>query len=115
MCRVRLREGKGRPAKSAARRVRIPRDGLSCRGSTSGGIRDGFKDLHVACAAAEIAAEAFADFFERGPRLFVEQMQGRDNHTWSANAALRATTVEEGLLQHLQAAVGCESFNRNNF
>jgi hypothetical protein len=65
--------------------------------------------------SAEIAAEAFADFFERGPRLFVEQMQGRENHSGSANAALRATAVEEGLLQHLQAAVGCESFDRYDF
>src|SRR6266404_5163437 len=60
---------------------------------------DGFKDLQVACAAAEISGERFANLVAGGMRILIEQGFRRDENRRSAIAALRRSKIGERFLQ----------------
>ena len=67
-----------------------------------GGLLDGFEDTHVAGAAAEVSGEAFLDFRESGVRVFGQEMMRGKDHAGGADAALRATVLQEALLDGME-------------
>ncbi len=56
-----------------------------------GCLRHGIENLHVTRTAAEIARQSFAYVVQSGLGFLVQQMTGAQNHSRSADAALRAT------------------------
>ena len=69
-----------------------------------GGLLDGFEDAHVAGAAAEVSGEAFLDFGEGGVRVFGQEMMRGKDHAGGADAALRATVLQEALLDGVEVS-----------
>src|SRR5262245_21088775 len=57
-------------------------------GQQRGGMLHGLDDLHVACAAADVAAKRLADFPLAGPRIAPQQSGRRGDETGRAVAAL---------------------------
>src|SRR5580700_11827258 len=103
-----------RQAKCREQRVRIRRVEPSRCGSPACGFRDGLNNLHVASAAAKIAGKPFANFIGRGLGFFAQQVVGSEDHSWSADAALRTAAIEKSLLQDLRAAVRGQTLDRND-
>jgi hypothetical protein len=66
--------------------------------SSTGSICDGFKNLHVAGASAKIARQSLANISACRLWVFAQQVNGGKNHSWSADAALRASEIEKSLL-----------------
>src|ERR1035441_8351361 len=69
-----------------------------------GSLLDGFEDAHVAGAAAEVSGEAFLDFWEGGVRVFGQEMMRGKDHAGGADAALRATVIQEALLDGVEVS-----------
>ena len=84
-------------------------DGLG--GDGVGRLLDRLKDAHVAGAAAEISGESFLYLFEGWVGILVQQMVCGQDHTRRADAALRAPSFEEALLNRVQAAFRRNAFN----
>ena len=51
--------------------------------------------------AAQVSNQCIANFLFAGVRVFVQQVFGVQQHTWSAETALDGTMFEEGLLQRM--------------
>jgi len=81
-------------------------------GDLENGGFDGFEDLKIAGAAAEITGKGFADLVARGMEIFVEQSFRGDEDGGSAIAALGGAEIGEGFLQGMQRAVRAEAFYR---
>ena len=64
------------------------------------GIFHRIDDLGIARAAAEDAAQRIGDHLAAGCRLALQQGRGGNQHARRADAALRCTARQEGLLQH---------------
>src|SRR6266540_1929360 len=73
-----------------------------CPPHALGGQLDGFVDLDVARAAAEVAGEGLFDFVARRLGVRSEQGFGGEEEGGGAVAALRGTQVGEGLLQWME-------------
>src|SRR6476660_4651771 len=98
----------------SAGRGRLGRDGLAFRGRRSrdrcrfarvelaGCLLDRLDDVHVAGAAAEVAADPFADLRLGGFRVPIEEPGGLHDHSRGAEAALQAVLVPERLLEGMQ-------------
>src|SRR6187397_1451553 len=81
--------------------------GLGRGGHLGGRLLDGFDDVHVAGAAAQVAADALADLRVRGVRVLADQPRGLHDHPRRTEAALEAVLVPEGLLERVErGAVG---------
>jgi hypothetical protein len=78
------------------------------------GAFNGFKDLLVAGAAAEIAGKGFADVVARGAFDAIQQCAGRQQDAGRAVATLRGAEVRERLLQRIQPPVAREAFDRRD-
>src|SRR3984885_15513789 len=89
-------------------------DAISCGRLTPRRLRYRFYNLRVAGAAAEISRKAFPDFFQCGIRVSVQQMHGCENHSGRTDAALRAATLQEGLLQDVQRIPCRDSLDGND-
>src|SRR5262245_15084238 len=76
-----------------------------------GGVLDRLDDLHVAGAAADVAAERFADVRLGGMWIAPQQTGRRHDEAWRAIAALRAELLVEAALHRGQAAVAGERFD----
>jgi hypothetical protein len=76
---------------------------------------NGFNDVLVARAAAEIALESVPDIVPRGVGIAPEQLIGCDNHAGRAEAALQAVFLPKALLQRVQIAIGPQAFNGGDF
>ena len=63
-------------------------DTYSIDGALFGGALNGFDDLVITGAAAEVAGQVEADFLFAGCRVFFEQRFGLHDETRSADAAL---------------------------
>src|SRR5271169_1822416 len=75
-------------------------------------FRHSLKNLHVARATAKIARQRFTDVVQRRLGLFFQQMAGAQNHSRSADAALRAAAFQKGCLQCAQLRTFGEALNR---
>ena len=69
----------------------------------AGGVQDGFDDLPVAGAAADVALHVLFNFLFAGPGDFVQQRLGGQNHPRCAKAALKSAVVDKGLLYGMEA------------
>src|ERR1700676_98277 len=96
------------------RQVRTRRGWRSIGPLVVRGFCDRLKNLQVLCSPAQIPRETFADFFESRLTSFFEQMHRGEHHARSADAALRCTAVEEGLLQGMQSIIVCQAFYRDD-
>src|SRR5437762_6090770 len=70
-----------------------------------GGPTDGLHDVLVAGAAADIAADALADYCFVGLRVAVEQPPRRHDHARCAEPTLQAVLFHESLLNGIECAV----------
>ena len=85
--------------------------GCAAGGNSEDGGFDGFEDLQIAGAAAEIAGERFADLIAGGMGILVEERFGGEQNAGSAVAALRCAEISEGFLQRVKLAFGAEAFD----
>ena len=75
--------------------------------SVAGGLLDRLDDVHVAGAAAEVAADPLADLRLGRVGVLAEQPGGLHDHPRGAEAALEAVLVPERLLERMEGgAVG---------
>ncbi|CAB1369274.1 protein of unknown function [Denitratisoma oestradiolicum] len=65
---------------------------------------DGGHDGLVAGATAEVAAEGFLDVVLGGVWVVTEEFEGGHDEPWGAEAALKAVSLDEGLLDRMEAA-----------
>ena len=65
-------------------------------------LLDRLDDVHVARAAAEVAADPLADLVLGGIRVLLEQPGGLHDHARGAEAALEAVLVPERLLERVE-------------
>src|SRR6202790_325270 len=72
---------------------------------------DGFEDLKIAGAAAEVAGEGFADLVAGGICVLFGQGFWGDQDCGGAVAALGCAQVGEGVLQRMEVAVFAEAFH----
>src|ERR1700686_1688252 len=114
MSLARWHTGRELLAACSERQVRIRPGWPSIGHLVARGCCDRLKNLQIPGAAAKISRETFADFFECRPGSFFEQMHCGEDHARSADAALRCTAVEEGLLQGMQSIIVCQALYRNN-
>jgi hypothetical protein len=54
--------------------------------------------------------KGLANFVDRGLRFSLQQMSGRKNHSRRADAALRTSALQKGLLQIVQFSTRRQSF-----
>jgi hypothetical protein len=69
--------------------------------TSTGGIRDSFKNLHVTSAAAKITGQSLTDVRAGGLRDFIQQVSGGKYHSGSTNAALGTAAIKKSLLQRM--------------
>src|SRR5256885_4841045 len=76
-----------------------------------GCVLDGLDDVHIAGAAAKVAADGFADLHL--VRLLVARQQGAagHHHPRRAEAALQAVLLPEALLDGMELAVLLQAFH----
>src|ERR1700760_3526924 len=80
--------------------------GLPGFGAELGGCpKDGFDDVLVAGAAAQVAGQRPAHVLLRRIRVLLEQGGGGHHHARGAEPALQAVLLPEALLQRVQLAV----------
>src|SRR5688572_23778903 len=73
----------------------------------AGGLLAGLHDVHVASAAAQVAADPFSDLVLGGVGVVAAPPRGLHDHSRGAEAALEAVLVPERLLERMEAgAVG---------
>lgn len=75
------------------------------------GAADGVEDADIAAAAAEIAVEGVDDLGVGGLGRGFEEGNGAEDHAGDAVAALHGFSVEEGLLNAVEAVAGGEAFD----
>ena len=73
--------------------------------------QDGFEYFRVAGAAAEISGESDSNIGFSGMRIPFEQIHRRENHSGSADPALRAAVRDEGLLYGVELLSARDAFN----
>ena len=96
------------------RHIRTLEDSLSLGVSALCGFGDRLADLGVSGAAAEVASKAFFNLIQRGAGLFLQKLRRRHYDSGRADAALRTSAVENGLLQKMQLTGASQSFNRGD-
>jgi len=69
----------------------------------------------VCAAAAEIFIHSRDHLFAGGIGIPVQKVVGREDHAWCTEAALQGIVCDEGLLQGMQVAVFCETFDCDDF
>jgi hypothetical protein len=77
-----------------------------------GSALDGFDDLVVASAAAEVAGQIEANLFFAGCRVFFEQRFGLHDETWRADPALQSRSFEESTLHFVEMVSASHAFDR---
>src|SRR5919201_3259927 len=75
---------------------------------------NGFDDVLVARAAAQVAAQCLADLVVGGPRALSQECQARDQHARGTEAALQAMGVPERLLERVQLFARSKALNRRD-
>jgi hypothetical protein len=84
-----------------------------------GGGFDGFEQVGITAAAAEIAVERRDDLLTRWILFFAEERDGGHDHAGDAIAALHALVLDEGFLDRVKLGVGlivgAEAFNGLDF
>src|SRR6266568_7466219 len=75
-------------------------------------VLNGFDDVHVAGAAAQVAGDTPTNLRLGRVGIFREQRLGAEEHTWRAEPALQAVLLEEALLQRVQLTVLLQAFDR---
>ena len=78
---------------------RTPRDRISSCITAPRGCRHRLEDLDVPGATAKIARKPLPNVIHGRLGLFAQHMNGRENHSRRANAALRAAKFQKCLLQ----------------
>ncbi len=76
------------------------------------GLQDGFSNSHVGAAAAEIAAEAGANFVVGGIRVVIEIGFGGHDEAGRAVAALLGVVIDEGLGDRMGMGGSGDAFER---
>lgn len=72
---------------------------------------DGFNDLHVAGAHAQITGQRFANLFFRWIGITLQQGMARHDHSWCAVAALKRVVFDESFLDRVQLSVLRQPFD----
>ena len=75
------------------------------------GAEDCFEDSNVAGAAAKIAGESGANFRFCWVIILLEEIDGGEDHAWSANSALSAAVGNECLLDGIQLVLSGHPFD----
>jgi hypothetical protein len=78
-------------------------------------ILNGFNDLHVAGAHAQIAGQRFANLFFGWVRITLEQGMASHDHSRRAVAALESVVLDEGFLYRAQFTVRRQTFDGRDF
>src|SRR6185295_390404 len=76
------------------------------------GSHHGLKDLHIAGAATEISCQAITNFSLRGLRISFQKIYSGHHHPRCADAALRATAIDESLLNRVQLLAARDALDR---
>src|SRR5436309_3080989 len=72
---------------------------------------DGFENLKVARAAAQVAGDGLADLISRGVRILIQQSFRCHQNCRRAIAALRGSQIGKGILQRMKTSVFPEAFH----
>src|SRR6266568_4525918 len=72
---------------------------------------DGFENLKIPGAAAQVAGDCFPDLVPRGVRILVQQSLRSYQNGWCAIAALRCTKIGESILQRVKISVFAEALD----
>src|SRR3954469_8156888 len=81
------------------------------RAQLAGRLLDGLDDVHVARAAAQIAADPLADLVLARLRVLVEQPGRLHDHPGRTEAALEAVLIPEGLLERVEVGAVRHTFD----
>ena len=87
---------------------------LSCRLHFLGCTLNGFDNVMIARASAEIALQCVANLGFRRAGIMLEKICCRHDHAWSAKPTLEAMFFLEALLQGVERSIGSHAFNRSN-
>src|SRR5216684_5681452 len=72
---------------------------------------DGFENLKIARAPAQVSGDRFANLIAAGVRILIQQRLRRDQNCRRAIAALRRSEIGKGILQWMKVPVFSEAFN----
>jgi hypothetical protein len=78
------------------------------------GQLDGFDDLHVTGAPAQVATQGLLDVIDRGIRVCVQQRLGGHDHSGRAEPALDRTGQDERLLNEMRVVRRAEPLHRDD-
>src|SRR6267378_77564 len=73
---------------------------------------DGFENLKIARAPAQISRDRFADLIAAGMRILIQQSLRGDQNCRRAIAALRRSEIGKGILQGMKLPIFSEAFHR---
>ena len=80
-----------------------------------GGVLDGFDDVLVARATAQVAAHAVANFVFAGVGVFVQKAVGAHQHARGAKAALQTVLFVKAFLHRMQHTFVGQAFDGEDF
>src|SRR2546426_2054564 len=75
---------------------------------------DGFENLKIAGATAEISGDCFADLIAGGVRILIKQSFRRHQNCRGAIATLCCSKIGKGILQGMKVSVFPQAFDRQN-
>src|SRR5258708_13532843 len=72
---------------------------------------DGFENLKIARAPAQVSRDRFADLIAAGMRILIQQSLRRDQNCRCAIAALSRSEIGKGILQRMKLPIFSEAFH----
>src|SRR5215218_5299963 len=75
-------------------------------------VLDGFDDVDVAGAAAQVARDAAADLGFCRARIACKERFRRHQHAWRAETALEAVLLQKAFLQRVELGILLQAFHR---
>src|ERR1041384_82586 len=80
----------------------------------SGGVLNGFDDVLIAGAAAQIPFKSMTNIVNARIGIAIEQLSRSHDHSRRTIAALQAVLLPETFLDRVEIAAGCHAFNRSH-
>src|SRR4030067_12715 len=78
------------------------------------GMLNGFHDLNIACAPAEVSSYGLFNLFLACLRIFIEQGLCRQYHARGTKSALNSSALQKSLLNPMEIGSSCKILDRSN-